>query len=85
MDKDVNFDIQDNEGNTPLHQAVATGDFMMVDVLTDLGANPGSVNKAGQMPHELANADVKIVKILESRRKTWNNEARKAAIGQNIQ
>ncbi|CAB0030122.1 unnamed protein product [Trichogramma brassicae] len=46
----VQLDIQDNEGNTPLHVATSHGNAEVVKLMLRLGADPNSVNAKGLTP-----------------------------------
>lgn len=47
-------DARDGAGNTPLHFAVAAGQFECVALLRGKGANPDLPNRAGKTPRQLA-------------------------------
>jgi hypothetical protein len=54
---EAGFDINariDDQRNTPLHQAVATGNYTLVEYLTQKGANPFARNVQAQSPIDLA-------------------------------
>jgi ankyrin repeat protein len=50
----ANPNIQDYEGNTPLHVAVERGNAELVDMLFRAGANPFITNNAGRTPIDAA-------------------------------
>lgn len=47
--------IQDNAGYTPLHEAVAANQLLIVEILLEYGANPNTVSSDGTRPiHDAA-------------------------------
>jgi len=56
IDNGAEVDFADNEGKTPLMQAVVNNHGDLVKVLLDAGADPDRKNKIGRSPREIAKA-----------------------------
>ena len=48
------LDVQNREGNSPLHLAATVGDLSCVQYLLEFGANPGTRNSGGETPAHVA-------------------------------
>jgi hypothetical protein len=71
MEKNVNLNSQDIEGNTPLHLAVSSGVSKIVRLLLQKGALVDIKNKSGFTPLQLAFKEkrIEIYNILKSNKK----------------
>ena len=67
--KKTNPNVQDKEGNTPLHIASKKGYEKIVELLIEYGANPNAINRKGKNPLDLAydNKHKAVIKVLKSR------------------
>lgn len=65
--KNINPNVQDNTGSTPLHNAVSGNLYSSVKTLLDYGANPNIKNDDGQTPLDIAIKlnNQQIIRILE--------------------
>ena len=73
----LNLDPVDHNGDTPLHIGSANGDYHIVELLCDSGANPLIKNNKGKYPIELAksHAIYQILKV-ESDKRSMQEEVR---------
>jgi hypothetical protein len=58
--KDIDVNIANNQGNTPLHTAVSRGDEVFVQLLLVKGAQKDIKNKKGRSPMDLAQESVNV-------------------------
>ena len=52
MEKGVNVNLQNKQGNTALHYALSRKNFEMADLLKKYGAHEDIINKKGFSPWE---------------------------------
>lgn len=62
------IDVQDNDGDTPLHNAAVNGDEKCIEVLISAGCNPLITNKGGKTAYDVAierdyTASARMIKI----------------------
>ena len=65
----TDIDDVDDEGNTPLHWAVESGQAKIIDVLIGMGAKTNILNKLKMAPLHLA-CDINCVEAIEVREYT---------------
>ncbi len=70
IDKGAELNLTDKNGNSPLWKAVfnARGDYELVKILIDSGANPNSKNNADKSPLDFAKTikDDQLIKLLQN-------------------
>jgi ankyrin repeat protein len=66
IDKGAKVNVQDNKGNTPLHDAIEARDYDLVQRLLGSGADPNTPNKSGFTPLHIAanNSDKQALDIM---------------------
>jgi len=74
--KSMDLNVQDNDGNTPLHTACENGNIDIAKALLTAGANQNVENKEKKKPFQVAKPkDVEALrKLLSNRRGGWNNK-----------
>jgi ankyrin repeat protein len=60
----IKIEMQDKEGNTPLHLAASNDQLESVRTLISFGANPDAVNQLGKRPIDYARSP-EIMSILK--------------------
>lgn len=66
IDLGVDFDLQNAQGETPLHTAISLGQLKMVELFLSKGANPNSKNAQGWTPlgRAIRNSNSALITIL---------------------
>jgi ankyrin repeat protein len=59
LHRGANINVQDDKGNTPLHEAVRLVNLPAVKLLLDCGANIMITNKSGETPSDILNKFIK--------------------------
>ena len=60
LEKGINVNVQNNDGNTALHYALSGKNFYMADILRKYGANEDFVNKLGYTPWDCIGKNIEI-------------------------
>ncbi len=63
LEKGIDVDIQNNEGNTALHYALSSKNFEMADILRNYGAFESYVNKLGYTPWDCIGKNIELDEI----------------------
>ena len=63
LDKGIDINIQNNEGNTALHYALSSKNFEMADILRKYGALENCVNKLGYTPWDCIGKNIEFDEI----------------------
>ena len=63
--KKLNINKKNKNGDTPLHLAIQKGDYDIIKLLLDNGANIKIKNKKGITPFDLADKEMRMVFNLE--------------------
>ena len=65
LKKKLNINKKNKNGDTPLHLAVQRGDYDIIQLLLDNGADITIKNKKGISPYDLADKDMRLAFNLE--------------------
>ena len=76
LSKNPDINIKNNEGDTPLHKAVKSGNIDIVSELIIAGADISSYNNSFKTPIDIAreNNNITILQILEEKHNSKINE-----------